>query len=345
MPLTPRGRELMEQLAATVPPVGVEIFDARSARQFAARVQAPRDLPAPEPIAAADDATAPVPGEDFRVPLRVYRPVGSAYDQRLPLTVFLHGGGWVFGNLDGSDALCRRLAHQARTVVVSVRYRRPPEHSYPTALNDARAALDWALANAPGMGVDRDHFALAGESAGGHLAAALALLLRDHGGPKPCFQLLLNPVTDVHQDTLSWAEYGHGHVLTREYLAWCVDQLLGEGWRDRPLPRYAAPLRAPDLTGLPRTVVVTAECDPLRDEGEQYARRIKHAGGTAAVIPAPGGFHGFFTLWDALPVAAEVSERAFAALREGFDDAVRLTRSRDARAATSAITPAGQSHG
>jgi len=247
------------------------------------------------------------------IPVRIYRP-SDATD--LPVVVFFHGGGWVIGDLESHDHMARTISAKADCVVVAVDYRLAPEHKFPAAADDAWAALEWVATHAAELGVDGDRIAVAGDSAGGNLAAALCLLARDRGGPPVAFQLLVYPATDHFGEWPSYAEVGDGsHGLSIELLHWfshhyLPDPAAAADWR-------ASPIRATDVAGLPPTLVLTAEYDPLRDEGEAYAARLAAAGVATAVHRYPGAVHGFFALGDTDVRRAGIDE-ACAALRASF---------------------------
>jgi len=234
--------------------------------------------------------------------------------------VFFHGGGWVVCDLDTHDAVCRRLALGAGAVVVSVDYRLAPEHRFPAAPDDCAAATRWAVANAASLGADPARFVLAGDSAGGNLVCAVSLRLRDEDGPRARGQLLVYPVTDHWTAGFpSYGEFAEGYGLTRDVMAWFWDHYLGEAMdaaRAAALPAQAAPLRAPDLRGLPVALVLTAECDVLRDEGEAYAARLREAGVEATLERCAGMHHGFFNWGGVLDGADRAVARACAWIRE-----------------------------
>jgi acetyl esterase len=223
------------------------------------------------------------------VPLRIYHPPGPPASRAI---LFLHGGGWVLGDLDHADADCRRLCVDTGSMVISVDYRLAPEHPYPAALEDAYAALAWLDAKVertPGL----NRLIVGGDSAGGNLAAALALYAKERGGPRIDRQLLIYPVTDCDFETGSYAAFGDGHLLTREAMELFWDAYAGDlDPRDTPL---IAVLRAEDLSGLPPATVVIAGADVLRDEGEAYAARLRLAGVPVDVLRYPGQLHSFWT--------------------------------------------------
>jgi acetyl esterase len=241
--------------------------------------------------------------------VRVFTPEGEA---PFPIVVYLHGGGWVVGTLDSYDPLCRALAAATPAVVVSVDYRLAPEHRWPAAAEDAYAATLWASRNAAALGGAQHRLAVAGDSAGGNLAAAVALGARDRGGPQVAFQLLVYPVLDVAGDTASWREFADGHYLTAAGMRWYWDHYLGPA---DGLAPDASPLRAAFAGELPPALVVGAEHDILRDEGEAYAARLAGAGVDARAIRVPGMIHGFFRWRSVTPAADAALQESAAALR------------------------------
>jgi acetyl esterase len=261
----------------------------------------------PPPLAAVADRAIPGPAGDLRV--RVYTPPG---EPPFPIVVWLHGGGWVVGTLDSYDPICRALAAAVPAVVVAVDYRLAPEHRYPAAVEDSYAATLWASRNAAELGGTQQRLAVAGDSAGGNLAAVVALGARDRGGPAIGFQLLVYPITDVGMDTASYRENADGYYLTAAGMRWYWEHYLGGADGGAP---DASPLRAAFFGGLPPALVVTAEHDPLRDEGEAYAARLQAAGVPAAVSRYPGMVHGFFRWRTVTPAAEECLREAAAALR------------------------------
>jgi acetyl esterase len=231
-------------------------------------------------------------GPGGKLGLRIYTPKGEGPH---PLLVFFHGGGFVVGDLNSHDDLCRRLAAQAGRVVVSVDYRLAPEHPFPAASDDCLAATRWAADHARELRADPARIVVAGDSAGGNLAAVTALRLRDEAGPRLSGQLLYYPVTDYFDPgTPSYRENAEGRLLTREAMVWFWEQYLSNPTQAAD-PR-ACPLRAPDLAGLPPALVLTAGLDPLRDEGEAYAQRMKAAGVEAHLTRYPHSIHGFMSM-------------------------------------------------
>jgi acetyl esterase len=230
------------------------------------------------------------------VPARLYVPTGEASGT---LVVFFHGGGFVFGSLDSHyDVTCRALSAGAGCHVLSVDYRLAPEHPFPAAVEDADLALGWAAAEAAALGADPHRIVLAGGSAGGNLAAVAALRAHDRGGPRACGQLLFYPVADAPGPTPSYRDFAEGFYLTQADMAWFWQQYVPDPASGTD--PAAAPLRAPDLAGLPPALVITAGHDPLRDEAEAYAARLREAGVPVVLQRYPGTIHGFL----AFPLAA-----------------------------------------
>lgn len=247
------------------------------------------------------------------VPVRIYRPTSST---ALPVLVYFHGGGWVMGGLESHDATCRKLAVEAGCAVVSVDYRLAPEHPFPAAIDDAVAVTSWTVEHAAEIGCDGSRMAVAGDSAGGNLAAVVAQIGRDRALPL-VFQLLVYPVIDRRLDRPSMIENGTGYLLERSDMAWFWSLYDADGAATTD-PR-ASPLDASDLHGLPPALVITAEHDPLRDEGEEYGARLQAAGVPTTVTRYPGTFHGFFAMGGLLDAATAAMTAAADALRAAFD--------------------------
>jgi len=270
--------------------------------------------PAPgEDVASVEDLE--VPGPAGNVPVRVYRPDGAS--EPAPVVVYFHGGGWVLGSIATHDGSCRALANRTGAVVASVGYRLAPEHPYPAALDDCFAATCWVAAHADDLGVDPGRLAVAGDSAGGNLAAAVCLAARDRGGPTIAFQTLVYPVTDLEPDRWpSMAANADGPLLTRAAMDWFIGHYAGD---PPPLDdALAAPIRAADLSGLPPAHVSTAGHDPLQDEGAAYAEALAAAGVPVAHDDFPTLIHGFVGFADVVPAAGEARDAIAAALREGL---------------------------
>jgi acetyl esterase/lipase len=264
-------------------------------------------------LEAVTDLT--VPGPAGAIPARFYEPPGLGLERR-PLIVYFHGGGWTIGDLDTHDGVCRFLAANAATTVLSVGYRLAPEHPFPAAVEDAFAAFRWAAAENARLGADRDRIAVAGDSAGGNLAAAVSLLARDGDGPSPAMQALIYPVTDAVGGQPSRDLFADGFLLTKADMDWFERHYLPQGV-ERADPRVSL-LRAADLSGLPPAYVTTAGFDPLRDEGEAYATRMREAGARVALRRHPGLIHGFANMTAVSRVARCAMLELCGAIRMGL---------------------------
>lgn len=264
-------------------------------------------LGTPEPIANVENRTISTDVGD--IPIRVYTPTG---DGPFPILVYLHGGGWVIGDLDTEDSTCRRLANMAGCLVFSVDYRLAPEHKFPAAPEDCYAATQWVAAHGAEFNGDPSRLAVAGTSAGANLTAVVAHMARDRGGPPLCLQLMFVPATHMHFTFPSVQENADGYFLTKEDMDWFVGHYLNDDTdRDNPL---ASPLLATDLSGLPPAIIFTAEFDPLRDEGEAYGAALAAAGVPVTVRQRAGAVHGFV-----VPAQLDsVLEEGAAALRAAF---------------------------
>ena len=263
------------------------------------------------PVHAVIERT--VPGPAGAIPVRIFRPSANT---DLPVLVYFHGGGWVQGDLDTHDNITRALCQYGDCVVVSVDYRLAPEHRFPAAFDDAYTATCWVAANATELGIDPTRLAVGGDSAGGNLAAAVAQRGRDDSALAIAFQLLIYPVTDLSLGFPSMQEFADGYRLTRAAMACFIEHYLGpQGNRNDP---RAAPLLAPDLTGLPPALVLTAGCDPLRDEGKAYADKLAQAGVTVEYRCFDGMIHGFVGMPGALKQATIAQREAAAALQRAL---------------------------
>ena len=310
MPLHPQIAALVEEMAAD--PNAQDLADGtvEEARAFYRTVGAMFGA-GPE---VASVAEREIPGPAGGVPLRIYTPDG---DGPLPILVYYHGGGWVIGDLDTHDRECRTLCRDASCIVVSVGYRLAPEHLYPAAVEDSFAALQWIGLHAAELGGDPHRLAVGGDSAGGTLAAVVAMLARDAGGPALRFQLLVYPVTDCRSpnEFPSRRENEAGPFLTLATMEWFERHYLGSSDAGR-LEAKASPLLADSLAGLPPALVVTAEFDPLRDEGEAYANALQQAGVATTLHRYDGMCHMFFQLSAVADGGREVLAEAAAALRK-----------------------------
>jgi acetyl esterase len=267
--------------------------------------------PAPD-VAAVRELRATGPGGP--IPLRLYRPLGSAAPDVLPVLVYYHGGGWVIGDLDTHDTLCRELANGSGCAVVAVDYRLAPEHRFPAAFDDALAATRWVRANAAELRLDASRLAVGGDSAGGNLAAAVALAARDAGDLPIAWQLLIYPATDQRRGAPSHTTNGQGYLLTRDSIAYYHDHYLPDPRDD--LDWRASPLLHASHAHLPPALVITAGYDPLRDEGTAYAQKLSEAGTTAALVGFERQIHGFITMGKVLDEAATAVQLCAAQLRQ-----------------------------
>jgi acetyl esterase len=274
--------------------------------------------PQPQRVAEILELSAPRPGGGA-IPLRFYRPVGTIGPSVLPGLVFFHGGGWVFGDLDSHDPLCRHLANASGCAVVSVDYRLAPEHKFPAAVGDCFAATEWVAETAASLGVDGDRLAVGGDSAGGNLAAVTSLLARDRGGPLLRYQLLLYPPVDFAGSHPSRSRFAEGFLLTQATMRWFSEHYL-RGPED-VASWGASPLQAANLAGLPPAFVLTAGFDPLCDEGVAYAERLREHGVAVHHRHVPDQIHGFLLMGKIVRAALSELDRAGAALRAGLEAA------------------------
>ncbi len=303
MSLDPQLKPILEMLQQMMPPLETLEPDAMRG-QF---VFPPP--PNPEPVAQLRNFS--VPGPAGPIPIRSYQPQeGSA---PFPLMVFFHGGGFVTGDLDSHDNLCRRLCNESACVVAAVDYRLAPEAKFPAAPEDCYAALCRLQATAQELQADGARVVVAGDSAGGNLAAVMCLMARDRGTPPILHQLLIYPVTDHKCDTPSYQENGTDYFLSREMMQWFWNHYLAKK-ADGASP-YASPLVAAQLEGLPPATVLTAQYDPLRDEGIAYAKRLQEAGVPVTQLYAKGMIHGFLSMLEELDQARAKAKEIGALLR------------------------------
>lgn len=306
MPLDPQAQQVMEQIAALGFPPVYKVTPAQARANAKARPRAA----GPE-VAKVEDRRIPGPGVE--IPVRIYTPAGSG---PFPILAWFHGGGWVVGDLDSADATARHLAVGSRSVVVSVDYRLAPETRFPGAADDCYAATQWAVRNAAALNGDAQRIAVGGDSAGGNLAAAVALMARDRQGPALAFQLLVYPVTQRNFTTGSYQRCAEGYMLTKASMEWYWEQYLKTDI-DATNP-YAAPIVATNLSGLPAALVITAEFDPLCDEGEAYGQRLQAAGVATTCTRYDGMIHGFFGMAGVLDKGKQAIAEASEALRKAF---------------------------
>jgi acetyl esterase len=311
MPLDPDAVTVLEmiRLAGRPPYETVGAVEAR--RMFrAAREILGAD---PAPVAMIRDLSAPRP-DGGQIPLRLYRGIDAGAAANLPVLVYFHGGGWVIGDIESHDPICRHLANAASCAVVSVDYRLAPEHKFPAAVEDCIAATAWVAEQGAALGVDPTRLAVGGDSAGGNLAAVVCLSARDRGGPRIGYQLLIYPAVDAAMDHPSIIRFAEGHLLTRATMEWFYEQYLRgpediDDWR-------ASPLRASDLSRLPPALVVTGGYDPLCDEGDAYARKLQRCGVPVRLRHHPDQIHGFCSMGKIIKAAHAALDEAAAALAE-----------------------------
>jgi acetyl esterase/lipase len=298
----------MEYLAGLgLPPID-KISPAEARRQYR-DVRATLRPPAPSLLDVRD---LNANGKGGPIPLRLYRPA----DGVLPAFVFFHGGGWVVGDLDTHDVVCRQIARDAGVIVIAVDYRLAPEHPFPGASDDAWNATTWIAAHADELGIDGGRIAVGGDSAGGGLAAVVALRARDSRTLRLAFQLLVYPVVDLRAESGSYSQYAEGYLLTRAAMKWYIAQYA-------PTPQavndwHASPLVAPWVHGVAPALIIAAELDPLIDEGEAYARRLRGARVPVDYQVVPGMVHGFLTMGGKVDAANHAIATIVSALREAF---------------------------
>lgn len=309
--LDPEVRQLLDMAAeANLPDVNtLPVAEAR------AQMLAARPALAGELAAVKDIQNLTIPGPHGEIPLRIYRPAVDM-SQALPALVYFHGGGWVIGDLDTHDDICRALCHHAGCIVVSVDYRLAPEYKYPAAVDDSYAAVEWVVNHAAEMTIDSTRIAVGGDSAGGNLAAIVTHLCRDNDGPDIRFQLLIYPATDMTLSYPSISELGEGYRLTQAAMQWFIEHYLRDE-ADKTDPK-ASPLYAQSFAGLPPALVITAGFDPLRDEGKAYADKLSGADVEVDYHCYEGMVHGFFGMAGALSQARNAQQQAAAALRQAL---------------------------
>ena len=284
MPLSPEYQATFEQLAANGPAPKLSELPIAVAREG---YRLSRPVNPDLAIHAIENRT--IDGPLGNIPIRIYRP---ADDGLFGTLVYFHGGGWVIGDLDTCDSVCREIATLAGVVVVSVDYRLAPEHVFPAAVNDCYAAVLWAAEHATEL-AGNGKIGVAGESAGGTLAAVMAQMTRDQGGPALAFQGLFYPVVEADMNRQSWSDNGAGYLLETDVMEWFWETYCATV-TDRDDPR-TAPIKAANLTNLPPALVLTAEYDPLRDEGEAYGEALQAAGSKAQIMRCEGLVHDFLS--------------------------------------------------
>ena len=306
MPMDPMLQMMTDNARSTGGGAGLRAGTVEQARAgYDAMVAAGGEAPE---LASVEDRT--IPGPAGEIPIRVYTPLG---DGPFPVVVFYHGGGFTIGSLTSHDPVARRICAETGALVVAVDYRLAPEHPFPAAVEDAFAALQWVGDNASSIGGDPSRLAVTGDSAGGNLSAVVCLLARDAGGPAIRFQALVYPTTDARADYPSVRENGDSIFLSADTMAWFYEQYQSdkEDWR-------ASPILAPDLSDLPPALIITAEYDTLRDEGEAYGEALRAAGNDVTIRRYDGMTHVFFQLWGVLEAAKQAMTETTTALREAL---------------------------
>lgn len=311
MTLHPQAQAVLDLLNAA--PTPLKALPPAEARAAYDRFIVPRNFD-PAPVGSVEDRMIPGPDGELRV--RIYTP--DTAKAPLPLFLFIHGGGFVIGSIESRDPQCRLICQDAGCIVVSLDYRMAPEHPFPAAPEDCWATLQWLRANAAEIGGDPARIAVGGESAGGNLAAGLALRARDSGGPVLCAQILIYPLTDFfsEQDLPSYRLLDEDYFLTRDQMAW---------YRDCYTPGMSqtddlrlSPCKAHDLSGLPPAQIITAEFDPLRDDGKRYGERLAASGVEVEYTCVPGMIHGYWHYGKLIDAAAQTLTRNIDALEQAF---------------------------
>ena len=308
MPLDPQAQKVVDALAALNLKPFKDSTPAEARESMRTRTAA---LGPFEEVAAVADHRVPVTGGEITV--RVYKPAGMGPH---PVLVFYHGGGWVIGDLYTHDGICRSIVNAAGCAVASVDYRLAPEFKYPVPVEDSYAGLLWVVANATRLGLDSARIAVGGDSAGGNLAAVMALLARDRRGPRLLLQILVYPVTNHDFGTASYRENGTGFVLTTDDMRWFWRHYLSREEQGREMT--ASPIQAKSLADLPPALVITAGCDPLRDEGDAYAARLRDAGVAVTLTQYPGMFHGFLRMTRILDQSRVLLDEIAGALKKAL---------------------------
>ena len=308
----PQTRALLDLFVAkAIPPVHT-LSPQEARRGYHAR--AALTQPEAPPVAEVRELSAD--GPHGPIPMRLVRPLGAQAGATLPVLLYFHGGGWTIGDLDTHDTLCRGLANGAGCAVISVDYRLGPEHRFPAAVNDCIAATRWVHAHAAQLRLDAARVAVGGDSAGGNLAAVVAIAARDAGDLPIAFQLLIYPATDQRRTAPSHATNGTGYLLTRESIAYYHENYLGGDAHDHDW--RASPLLVQDISRLPPALVLTAGFDPLRDEGLQYAQRLSQAGNRATQLCFERQIHGFVPMGKVIDEANVAVALCAAALRDAL---------------------------
>jgi len=309
MPLDPQVIKILKEAKALGLPAYQDLSPTEARKQMLD--QAP---PVQPDLSVQKVVDRQIPGPEGGIPIRLYYPVG---DGPFPVLVYFHGGGWVIGDLDTHHGFCHALAKTSGCLVVAVDYRLAPEHRYPAAVEDAYAATRWVAENSGLIQADPDRFAVCGDSAGGHLAAVVSMMARDRKGPHIDLQILIYPIIDCRFDTPSYEENKEGYMLTRDMMKWFWYHFINDE-REAEDP-YVSPLRATNLRDLPRALILTAEYDPLRDEGETYGKKLQETGINVTLTRYPGMIHGFIRMTAVLDKANDALDQVAGKLREVFE--------------------------
>ncbi|AXF55681.1 alpha/beta hydrolase [Salicibibacter kimchii] len=305
MPLDPQAKTVLDFLSQGPSLETLPLEEARASfEKLSATAQ-------PQFVEHTDDRTIPGPNGD--IPIRIYNPFTEGTH---PALIFYHGGGWVVGSIETHDPLCRSLANLAQCIVISVDYRLAPEHTFPKAVEDAYAAVEWIANNGADIHVDTDQIAVGGDSAGGNLATVTSMIAKEKEGPDLSYQVLFYPSTGAGIPSESQRENGEGYFLTTAMMTWFAGKYFAT-FDDLQNP-YAVPLQAEDLSGLPPALVITAEFDPLRDEGKTYADELDKAGVDVLYTCYDGMIHGFVSMDAFISKGTEAIEQAAEALRGAF---------------------------
>jgi acetyl esterase len=307
MPLDPQARALLNEMGKTRDSLHLYTPDEARKMYMAQRIP-PKQL---EPVKKIENKA--IFCLQHGIPVRIYTPLKGR--EPYPALVYFHGGGFVFGNLDTHDSVCRSLANEAQCKVISVDYRLAPENPFPAAVEDAYAAVSWVYENAQKENIDAKRIAVGGDSAGGNLATVVCLLAKEKKNPPLCFQLLFYPVTDFHMNTNSYEQFAEGYFLTKNLMAWFKKHYLPNEEDANHI--LASPFIANDVSGLPEALIITAEYDPLRDEGEAYAKKLKEANVPVELIRFAGMIHGFVGMKEQL----DAGKRAIAVAAQKLHDA------------------------
>ena len=310
MSLDPQAKALLDLVTAA----GTPAFNEMTVPQARDAIRA-LFIPTEPPLPVKSVETRVLNTNSVDLAARIYSPDGQC---PLPILVFFHGGGWVIGDLETHDATCRALAIGAGCVVVAIDYRRAPEHKFPTAAEDCFAATQWVALNAASLGGDPSRIAVGGDSAGGNLATVVAQMAADRGGPVLRYQLLIYPVTDHSFETASYKNYADGYLLTKETMEWFWNHYLNSP--SDGINPYASPLRSQRLSHLPPAWVLTAEYDPLADEGTAYARKMNEAGVSVEHTEYKGMIHGFFSFGHILDQGRQAIADACTRLKAALKD-------------------------